>query len=290
MHTIFRKSFTVAAAACALFAACRAGTVPNQVLTKPAPVSVAPPVARASVGPWAYRPSTQRQGFTVEQTAVIAIHADTSTRTDTISTHVELAFTRAASGATGGNVTAYAVQGAGRGATLPAGLALPFPFRADYSASGQQLDFTAPRDATPCSSVALAAAQSLRDLWFRAPDTLRVGTTWSDSSSYVVCRDAIPLRATARRAFRVSGSLERDGRVVLTVSRISRTTLDGTGAQFGETVGVNGAGSGSLDYELDTTSGEIVSAKGTSTLDLTLRSRVRTQVVRQTVEIRIGRS
>jgi hypothetical protein len=290
MHTFLRRSFPIAAAACALFAACSGGTVPSQVFTKPAPVSVAPPAARTSAGPWAYRPSTQRQAFTVDQTAVIAIRPDTAARTDSISTHVEVAFTRAPSGGTNGNVTAYTVQGAARAAVSPAGLTLPFPFRAEYSASGQQLDFTAPRDATPCSSIALAAAQSLRDLWFKAPDSLRVGSAWSDSSSYVVCRDAIPLRATARRSFRVSGSSEHDGHAVLTISRTSRTTLDGTGTQFGETVGVSGAGGGSLDYELDMTSGEILSAKGTSTLDLTLRSRVRTQVVRQTVEIRIGRS
>jgi hypothetical protein len=290
MHTIFRRSFTVAAAACTLSAACRSGSVPNQILTKPAPVSVAPAVARTSAGPWAYRPSTHSQSLVIEQTAVIAIRLDTAARTDTVSTRAEVAFMRAAAGGVTGNVNAFAIQSSGRAATSPAGLALPFPFRADYSASARQLDFTAPRDAAPCASVALAAAQSLRDLWFTAPDTLRVGTTWSDSSAYVVCRDAIPLHATARRTFRVSGSFERDGHAVLTISRIARSTLDGAGAQFGEAVSVSGAGSGSLDYELDTTSGEIVSAKGTSTLDLTLRSRVRTQVARQTVEIRIGRS
>jgi hypothetical protein len=221
---------------------------------------------------------------------VVAVRVDTVARTDTLSTHAELAFTRATTGGTSGNVSAFAVQGSGRVAATPAGITLPFPFRADYSVSNRQLDFTAPRDAMPCSSVPLAAMQSMRDVWFRAPDTLRVGTTWSDSSSYVVCRDAIPLRAAARRSFRVSGFAERDGRVVLTISRVSRSTLDGTGAQFGETVGVSGAGSGSLDYELDASSGEILSAKGNSTLDLTVKSRVRTQVVRQTVEIRIGRS
>jgi len=285
----FRKDLFTVVAACALITACRGGAVPNQVLTKPAPVSVAAPAARTA-GPWGYRPSTQRQGFTVDQTAVIAIRLDTAARTDTISTHAEITFTRATSGGMSGSISAFAVQGSGRAAATPAGITLPFPFRAESPASGLQLDFTAPRDATPCSSVALAAMQSMRDLWFKAPDTLRVGTTWSDSASYVVCRDAVPLRATARRSFRVSQSSERDGRVVLTISRILRSTLDGTGAQFGETVSVNGAGSGSIDYELDTSVGEVLSAKGTSTLDLTLKSRVRTQVVRQTVEIRIGRS
>ena len=277
------------ASACALLAACRGGAVPNQVFTKPAPARATPPAAREN-GPWAYHPSSQRQGFTVDQSAVITIRLDTVTRTDTIASHAEVSFTRATSGGMSGNIIAFAVQGSGRGAGTPAGLALPFPFRAEYSASGRQFDFTSPRDAAPCSSVALSAAQSLRDLWFNAPDTLRVGTTWSDSSTYVVCRDAIPLRAISRRSFRVSAFSERDGRALLTIARVSRSTLDATGAQFGETVGVTGAGSGLLDYVFDATSGEVVSAKGTSTLDLTLRSRLRTQVVRQTVEIRIGRS
>jgi hypothetical protein len=288
MPMMLRSSIPIAATACVLLAACRNGAVPNQVLAKPAPPSAAP-IARTN-GPWAYHPSTQRQSFTVDQTAVVAIRLDTSTHSDTVSTHADIAIATTTAGSTSGTVTAYSVQGAGRAAATPAGLTLPFPFRAEVSASGQQFGFTAPRDATPCSSIALAAMHSLHDLWFRAPDTLRIGTAWSDSTSYVVCRDGIPLRATAHRSFRVSGSSERNDRVVLTVSRTSRSTLDGAGTQFGEAVGVSGAGSGSLDYEIDTTSGEVVSAKGSATLDLTLRSRVRTQVVRQTVEIRIARS
>ncbi len=290
MRTRLRAVVTVASGCSLLLveAACRSGAVPNQVLTKPAPPSATASAPKTD-GPWAFRPSAQRQNFVIDQAAVIAIRLDSATRADTISTHIEVGFITAA-GTTSGNVVAFLVQGAGRAAAAPTGLAVPFPFRAEYSASGQQLGFASPRDATPCSSLALAAAQSLRDLWFKTPDTLRIGTVWSDSSSYVVCRDGIPLRATTRRTFRVSGSSDRDGRIVFTVSRISRSTLEGTGAQFGEGVGVSGAGSGTLDYELDTTSGAIVSAKGTATLDLTLRSRVRTQVVRQTVEIRIARS
>ena len=287
MRRTVRSAVVAAASACTLLSACRSGAVPNQVLTKPSPPSVAVPAPRSN-GPWVFHPSAQRQNFVLDQTAVVAFRLDSAARTDTLATHVALTFT-AAAGATSGTVSSYVVQNAGRAAAAPAGLALPFPFRAEYSASGQQFGFTAPRDAAPCSSLALAAAQSLRDLWFTAPDTLRIGTTWSDSSSYVVCRDGIPLRATTRRTFRVSGSSERDGTAALTISRISRSTLDGTGSQFGEGVGVTGAGSGSLDYELDIGSGEVVSARGTAALDLTLRSRVRTQVVRQTVEIRISR-
>ena len=290
MRPMLRTPALAAAVSCSLLAACHGGTVPNQVLTKPAAVSAPEPIPRRD-GPWPYRPSTRRQGFVIDQRAVIAIRVDTATRTDTVSSHADVAFTvTPVTSNVSGNVDAFLVQGAGRAAATPVGLVTPFPLRAEYSARESQLDFTAPHDAVPCSSAALAVAQSLRDLWFRPPDTLRVGTTWEDSSSYVVCRDGIPLHAKVHRAFRISGISEREGRALLAILRASRTMIEGTGAQFGEAVEVSGTGSGQLLYDLDPASGEITSASGTATLDLSLRSRVRTQVVRQTVEIRIGRS
>ena len=227
----------------------------------------------------------------VDQRAVVSIRSDTTTRTDTIESHAELTFTVAPAGnVLAGNVSAFLVGGGGRPAATPAGLAVPFPVRAEYPSRDAPLNFTAPRDATPCSSLALSAAQSLRDLWFRPPDTLRTGAVWQDSATYVVCRDGLPLRATTHRTFRISGATTNENRTTLSISRISRTTFEGTGAQFGEPVIVRGTGNGELNYTLDPLSGEIVSASGTTTLDLTLRSRVRTQAVRQAVEIRIGRS
>lgn len=276
------------AAGCWFLAACGSGTVPNQVLTKPAPVSAPVPVARTT-GLWLYRPSSQRQSFIVDQSATIVIRQDTATRTDTVSSHTEVAFTSTSS-AVSGNVNAFLVGSAGHPAATPPGLTIPFSVHAGYSARALQLDFDAPRDVSNCSSTALTVAQSLRDLWFRPTDTLRVGTTWEDSSSYVICRDGIPLRATARRMFRVTGSVERDGRTLLEISRMARTAIDGSGAQFGEAITVSGTGSGQLVYDFDPASGEVVSASGTATLDLSMRSRVRTQAIRQTAEIRIGRN
>ena len=289
MRTMLRSAVIAAASSCALLAACRSGPVPHQVLTRSAPANVAAPIM-AAPGPWVYRPSMKQQHFLLDQRAVLSIRADTSVRADTVSSHTEVAFT-AAPAAIGisGTVAAFLVQSAGRGATVPAGLAIPFPFRGEYSTRASQLEFSSPREVVQCESTSLAVAQSLRDLWFRPPDTLRVGTTWEDSSSYVLCRDGIPLGAMVHRRFRVSGTTERAGRLLLTVSRTSRTVIEGTGAQFGEAVGVTGAGSGQLAYEFDPQNGEVVSASGDATLDLSLRSRLRTQVVRQAVEIRLGR-
>ncbi len=290
MRKVLQGSTVAAFMSCVLLTACRGAAVPNQVLAKPVPAVVASPVPRTG-GPWVYRSSVDRQGFVVDQRAVVSIRGDTMTRTDTLESHVELAFTVAPAGnVLAGNVSVFLVGGGGRPAATPPGLAVPFPVRAEYPALDAQLIFTSPRDATPCASLALSAAQSLRDLWFRPPDTLHTSTLWQDSTSYVVCRDGLPLRATTRRTFRVSGATTNNGRTTLSISRISRTTLEGAGAQFGEPVTVSGAGSGELNYVLDLSSGEILSASGTSTLDLTLHGRVRSQAVRQAVEIRIGRS
>jgi hypothetical protein len=290
MQKVLQGSTVAALACCALLSGCRGAAVPNQVLAKPAPAPVAAPIARTG-GPWAYRPSVDRQGFVVDQRAVVSIRSDTTTRADTIESHVELAFIVAPAGnVVAGNVSVFRVAGGGRPAATPAGLAVPFAVRAEYAAREAQLIFTSPRDDTPCASLARSAAQSLRDVWFRPPDTLRTGALWQDSTSYVMCRDGVPLRATTHRTFRVSAASTNNGRTTLSISRSSRTTFDGAGAQFGESVTVSGAGNGELNYVFDPSRGEILSASGSSTLDLTLRSRARTQAVRQSTETRIGRS
>ncbi len=290
MRTRLRRSVIAIAVSCSLLAACGGPSIPNQVLTTPAPVSARAAPARPS-GRWPYRPSAARQTFVIDQRAVITIRLDTSTLGDTVSSHTQLTFVvDAATNAVNGNVGEFLVQSGAHAAATPAGLSLPFPFRAEYSARISQFDFTAPQDAAPCTSTSLAVAQSLRDLWFKPPDTLRVGVTWDDSSSYVVCRDGIRLHATVHRNFRVTSTSEKDGRTLLAISRTARTSLEGSGTQFGESINVSGTGSGQLVYDLDPENGEIISAAGGSVLDFSMRGGLHTQTVRQTADIRIGRS
>ena len=90
--------------------------------------------------------------------------------------------------------------------------------------------------------------------------------------------------------FHISASAVHDGRVLLSIARLSRTVIDGRGSQFGDSVTVTGAGNGQLTYDFDPARGEVISAAGSATLDMSLRSSQRTQIVRQTTEIRIGRS
>lgn len=287
MRTTFR--YVTAAAGCALLSACQHGSVPNQVLTKPAPVRApAPAIARSGV--WRYAPSTALQRFSIDQRAVVTIGLDSTALPDTLTSHAEVSFAAPSARDVNGSVTAFLVGSSGRAAATPAGLQIPFPFRATYAAPDVQLAFTAPADTASCSSMERATVQSARDVWFRAPDTLRVGTTWSDSASYVTCRDGIPLRSVVHRMFHVAGTATRDGRTLLSIARLMRTRIDGRGSQFGDSVVVSGSGNGQLTYEFDPARGEVISAAGSSTLDISLRGSQRTQIVRQAAEIRIGRS
>ena len=187
----------------------------------------------------------------------------------------------------------FRVTSGSRSPATPAGITLPITVAASATPSGfgaaLQWILTTPAEGAACSSVAWSVAQGLRDLWFRAPDTLRVGASWRDSTSYVTCRDGIPLQLSVRRDFRVRAVAERDGRAVLIIQRESHTTLLGDGVQFGEPVKFTGAGSGTLQFELAPATGEFLGGSGTSTLEFTMQSRLRTQRVQQAAVITLAR-
>lgn len=269
-----------------LGSACRS-TVPEQPLGRAAP---APVVAATSAGggPWLYRPATQRRSATLDQQATVEIRQDTLARTDTVSLHAEVAYTVfAGTNRVTGTVSAYRVHAGSAAAGTPPGLGVPFPFGGDFPLRGRQLELTQPAPQATCASPAFGATQSLRDLWFQPPDTLRIGTSWTDSSTYLFCRDGIPLRTTSQREFRVTAFANNSGRVVLTVVRHARGTLSGDGAQAGEPLMISGTTTGDLTYQLAPATGELLSASGAALLEFTLTSRLRTQQVRQRSQITV---
>jgi hypothetical protein len=263
-----------------LVSGCRS-SIPEQPIGRSAPAPVVS-AAPAGGGLWLYRPATQRRTVSLDQQAVVEVRQDTLTRADSVSLHADVAFTMfAGTNRVTGTVSAYRVQSGAAAAATPPGLGVPFPFAGDFPAHGKQLELTQPSSQSACASPANGAVQSLRDLWLQPPDTLRLGTVWDDSSAYVLCRDGIPLRTVNHRQFRVTGAAEQDGRQVLTVIRNARGTLSGDGAQSGEPVSITGTSSGEMTYQLAPSTGELLSARGTSVLDFTLTSRVRMQRVRQ---------
>ena len=290
LHMRTPSFFTAALSSAFLLGGC-SRSVPEQTITR-----VAPQPANAATTPtvtaaWSYRASPTRHQYVVAQRALLTIRQDTITRVDSVFSRTEVGYTIFAStGRLTGSVTTFRAQLGPAVLATPVGLRVPFTFVATLSASRHtQLEFLSPVGATtPCASVALSVSQSLRDLWFQPPDTLRVGTSWEDSATVIACRDGVPLRSIVRRAFRVRSAEATAGHVILTVVRTSRTSIEGDGAQSGEAVKVNGDSAGELVYMLDPATGTILSAEGASTLRLQLSSRLRNQEIRQTAEMRIS--
>jgi hypothetical protein len=276
-----------------LASACRP-PVPQQVIVPQAPPVAAPVVVSVTAGPWSWVPVRERRSYVVTQRALITTTQDTLTRLDTVTSELSTAFTQfVQANRISGSLMGFKVSNGTRAAATPAGITLPITIAATGVPSGfgptAAWNITTPVEGAPCGTTAWTVVQGVRDLWFRAPDTLRVGTTWRDSTSYTSCRDAIPLRLQVQRTFRVSAVAERDGRAVLTVQRETRTTLTGDGVQFGERVRFTGSGSGTLQYEIEPATGELLGGNGTSTLEFTMQSRLRTQRVQQAAVITIAR-
>jgi hypothetical protein len=157
---------------------------------------------------------------------------------------------------------------------------LPFSFTAALEHLGAQPAFVIP-DASRCDFPMAVAAQSLRDLWISAPDTLVAGQSWEDSTQYAICRDSVVIEVVVRRRFTPTNARLRDGLLVVLVARSSRTTLAGRGVQFGDSVIVAGEGEGNATLELSLGGGVIVAGEGTSELRVDFRGTRRAQRVVQ---------
>jgi hypothetical protein len=282
-----RTSFTLLTMALALLGSACRSSIPEQPIGRAAPAPVAASVAPGG-GPWLYRPATQRRSVALDQQATVEIRQDTLVRTDTVSLRANVAFTVfAGTNRVTGAVSSYRVQ-TGAASGTPPGLGVPFPFAGDFPSHKLQLELTQPAPQTACTSPAFGAVQSLRDLWFQPPDTLRLGTVWTDSSSYTVCRDGIPLHMVSLREFCVTASADDGERQVLTIARRAHGTVSGDGAQAGEPLTISGTTSGDLTYQLAPATGEVLSAAGASLLEFTLTSKLRTQRVLQRSRITIS--
>lgn len=268
--------------------ACVGPTVPRQVLTGPVPTVVstpAPPVGTS----WPYRPTSQRLAYIVNRRAQLTIREEGVVSLDSVASHAEVFFSVGSqTNRIAGAVTAFNVRQAGRAPIVPQGVSFPFPFVAAYADSAKQLVFIAPIGSA-CLAPTVTILNELRDLWFPTPDTLRVGTSWVDSASYTSCRDSVPLRSDVRRTFTASSASEPGGHALLLIRGVSRTIISSDGVLAGEPLNIRGAGTGELEYTIDPVGGELLSAGGSSSLELTVQSKVRTQTVRQVADIRIGR-
>ena len=125
-------------------------------------------------------------------------------------------------------------------------------------------------------------------MFVRAPDSVAIGREWSDSGTYVTCRDGVRIDVMSRRRFRITAYERRDSSSVLIASRTGTITLRGLAVRGDDTTRVDGSGSNSMWYELDATTGHVVAAAGTGSLDLTVRGARKSQRAHQTSALQIS--
>jgi hypothetical protein len=234
-------------------------------------------------------PSALTREFSIDQRAVFTTTTDSGTASDSTSLLVELSFRRTADGGAAGLLRSAALSASG-------GTPVPFPgvvastaFFAPPSARGV-LSVPAVRGgrADPCRSPADVPLAVVRDLLIQVPDTLRVGTTWSDSGSFDTCRDGAVITASSRRSFRARQFVPDTAGGSFVVDRTSRMTVRGAAIRGEDTTYIEGTGTGTMSLRLDARSGAVISAEGTSELDLAVRGRTKTERARQAGRARVS--
>lgn len=270
--------------------ACGGGPGPR---TRPAPPAPAETVTTDPLAsPWVVRRTGEPVSQTIHVAAVIESRADTLRPpvVDTLQSQLTASWALPSAAYPRrylGTVTDYRLSSAvGDSLVPPSGLSLPFSFAAEQAAAAAQVRFTTP-DAAACGIPQASIVHGVRDLWLSLPDTLQPDLRWTDSSSYVVCRDSIPLTLDIRRDFRVTGSLWRDSSVIVTVERRTLTRLSGAGRQFGDSVSFSGEGTSMTMFEVSLETGAATFASGESELHVTMQGSRRRQELTQRSRISI---
>ncbi len=269
--------------------ACRP-PVPEQVLRSPAPTPAKPPLG-AHAEWWTPRANDDSITFVIDATSVLHVFQDTVARTDSISAHTEVLWRGVTAGRFSGRVAVFATRMGNTTALFSSG-ALPVTFSGDArTPASVRLASPAPSCMAPAPAATVAAAiYSTRDLWFRLPDTLRIGTVWQDTATMVQCRDGIPLRLNSVRSYRVTQTESVAAAVVLVITRDQHLTLTGRGDQWGEEVAADGAGNSQMTFRVSAATGAVITAEGTGVLELRFGGTRRMQRVRQMTVTRIHRT
>lgn len=264
------------------------GAPPPPPVTRPTVAVAAAPEVDPLAGPWT--PVARAGSIAQRITLVSALQSrvDSTERLDSVRAVVGVEWSRLAGSPVraSGLLTEFRVSTDTSAPVMPPGLRVPVPFAALEGRDGAQLRLERP-DPAGCGPDA-AALQTVREVMLSVPSRLEVGTTWSDSASYTVCRDSIPLAVHSARDFRVVGAERLGEAVVVLVDRTSRVTMRGTGTQFGELLTIEATGEGAMRLAVRLDGAVVVRGRGESTLAMTMRGRRRTQTLAQHTHLEIA--
>jgi hypothetical protein len=245
---------------------------------RPAAEAVTPAAVDPLAAPWSVTAASGAITQEIRLETSLVSRVDTLERRDTIRTVVSAEWSRVhgdGDARLAGLLTGFRLSADSTEPVTPAGLKLPVPFSALDGVGALQAGLEA------------AATSALREVFVTMPPRLTPGTRWRDSSSHVLCRDAIALRVQSAREFRVLGAERRDGHLVVLLERHSRTTMRGEGLQFGESITVEALGEGEAQLAVRLAGGFVMAGSGESVLRMTMRGRRRSQELTQRTRIEI---
>jgi hypothetical protein len=280
------------ATACASSGASAPSTSPRPATTPPPPV-VAPPAAAVpnvsppAPHPFAYAPGAYR--YEVRTDAVITAEGDT--RADTVSTRALITYRIAGSDSgtisIAGTVDTFTVTSS-RTATAPT-TSTDVPFTMTAFLDGRQQGTTGTDSASVCATPVSAVVTAGRELLTALPVPLIPAAEWTDSTTTVTCRGALPLVARSIRRSRASWvSVPSDwsrrvGDVAFEIARTTTTTISGEGRAAGRQVNLSGAGQGSSVLYVDPELGVLLGGTGNGSTRIVVDAGSQRQEFIQTV-------
>lgn len=228
--------------------------------SRPAPSEIhatrAADVPIASTGPWSFSHSTGTRAYRISRMASVQGIADSAARREVVTnfTHQILTLDTTDTGLSfTAVVDTFAVTT--QGIVGPAQtVELPIELAGTISPAGIRIEIPA-RDR--CNAARATAATDLYNLLAPFPTRLVKGTTWRDSITVSGCQAGIPTTTTTRRFFTVSGEVSHLGQPRLLLTRADTAVYRGDGAYNQHRMLVEGTGTGSALYYLDTRTGEV---------------------------------
>ena len=259
----------------------------------PAPPVVAPPAAAApdvsppAPHPFAYGAGTFR--YEVRTDAVITSEGDS--RADTVSTRALVTY-RMARGDSGtitvqGTVDTFTVTSSRVPAAAPASTDVPFTMTAFLD--GRLQDTSRVDSASVCATPVSAVVTAGRELLTALPVPLIPAAEWTDSTTTITCRGALPLIARSIRQSRASWVAvptdwsRHQGDVAFEVARTTTTTISGQGRAAGRQVDLSGGGQGSSVLYVDPELGVLLGGTGNGSTRIVVDAGTQRQEFIQTV-------
>lgn len=269
----------------AAVAACR-GQVPEQAISPPTP---RPEPVADTPGSWVLHPGSLAREYRVAQRARVTVTLDSvGPQADSTSIVVEASVRNVPPSGFSGLLRSATVVAFGAGPAAFSGIVFPYAFTSTDQRPGVQSSLTGRVvSADPCASPAQVPLGVVRDVFVHAPDSLSLGREWSDSGAFPACRDGVRLEVSSRRRFTVTGYERLAGAGVLHVTRTDSTLFRGLSVRGDDTTRVYGSGTSVLRYLLDATTGDVLSASGTGSLDIVVRGALKSQRAHQTNAVRV---